>query len=121
MGTFNTGFGLSTPLWFTKGVKQGCVLSPMLFSLYIAGLGAALHSLREGVDFDGVIISALFFADDLVLISRTLKRGLERMLRVVNRFCLGMHLKLAVNKTLIISGGANSSKWASGGDDGSDL
>ena len=113
--------GLSTPLWFTKGVKQGCVLSPLLFSLYIAGLGAALHSLREGIDFDGVVISALFFADDLVLISRTLKRGLERMLRVVNRFCLGMHLKLAVNKTVIISGGATSSKWASGGDDGSDL
>ena len=62
-----------------------------------------------------------FFADDLVLISRTLKRGLERMLRVVNRFCLGMHLKLAVNKTVIISGGATSSKWASGGDDGNDL
>ena len=67
--------GLSTPLWFKKGIKQGCVLSPMLFSLYISGLGAALHSLHEGIDFEIVIISPLFFADDLVLISRTRKRG----------------------------------------------
>ena len=35
--------GLSAPLWFTRGVKQGCSLSPLLFSLYMSGLGAALH------------------------------------------------------------------------------
>ena len=29
---------LSDPLWFTKGVKQGCLLSPMLFALYVSGL-----------------------------------------------------------------------------------
>ena len=52
-----------------------------------------MHSLQEGIDFDGVVISALFFADDLVLIFRTKKRGLERMLRVVGRFCEACRLK----------------------------
>ena len=63
--------GLSAPLWFTKGVKQGCVLSPLLFAQYISGLGRILHYLREGVQFEDCFISALFFADDLILISRT--------------------------------------------------
>ena len=91
---------LSAPLWFTRGVKQGCVLSPLLFALYMSGLGTVLHSMKEGVNFDGVILSALFFADDLVLISRTKRRGMENMLRSVNRFCLGMDMKLAVEKTV---------------------
>ena len=51
------GNGLSSPLWFTRGVKQGCVLSPLLFALYLSGLGKALHSMKEGINFEGLIIS----------------------------------------------------------------
>ena len=50
--------GLSAPLWFTKGVKQGCVLSPLLFALYISGLGKVLHNTKEGVNFDDQVLSA---------------------------------------------------------------
>ena len=67
-------------------------------------LGKVLHSLREGIDFDGVVISSLFFADDLVLISGTMKHGLERMLHVVGRFCEGMHMKLPVSKLSLFQG-----------------
>ncbi len=41
--------GLSNPLWFTRVVKEGCVLSPLLFSLYVSGLAKVLHSMKEGV------------------------------------------------------------------------
>ena len=74
------GNGLSAPLWFTKGVKQGCVLSPLLFALYLSGLGRVLHSMKEGVNFSGVVVSALIFADDLVLISWTRIQGMNKLL-----------------------------------------
>ena len=105
------GEGLSRPLWFTKGVKQGCVLSLLLFSLYISSLGVSLHGMREGVNFKGEVISALFFADDLVLISRTKRRGMEHMLRAVHRFCVAMHMKLAVEKTIILTSGPQDTTW----------
>ena len=99
------------PLWFTKGVKQGCGLSPLLFSLYMAGLGEKLHAMKEGVNFNGQVVSALFSADDLVLISRTRVRGMERMLKEVSRFCKGVYMKLSIEKTVILSNSQEGQVW----------
>ena len=43
------------------------------------------------------------------------------MLRVVGRFSGGKQMKLAVSKTVIISGGTPNSRWTAGGDYGSNL
>ena len=96
--------GLSSPLWFTRRVKQGCVLSPLLFSFYISGLGLVLHSMKEVVNFEGTVIS------DLVLISRTCFRGIKLLLLAVQRFCC-MRVKLAVWKTVILSSGPDNTTW----------
>ena len=105
------GERLSSPLWFTKGVKQGCVLSPLMFSLYISSLGDALNGMKEGVNFEGEIISARFSADDLILISRTKRRGMERLLQTVNNFCVAMKMQLSVEKTMILTAGPQDSVW----------
>ena len=86
--------GLTEPLYFTRGVKQGCSLSPMLFALYISRLGEAL-----GVRMGSSIISALFFADNLVLISNTPKTGMNKLLGIVAEFCRDMRMELSTSKT----------------------
>ena len=103
--------GLSEPLYFTKGVKQGCSLSPLLFSLYIASLGTKLHDSKLGIKMGTEVITALFFADDLVLISGTPKTGMNKLLKIVSNFCNDMKMELATTKTYILSNANYNVSW----------
>ena len=107
----NLAYGLSESLFFTQGVKQGCSLSPLLFALYIASLGLALDRSKLGVKLGKAMITAIFFADDLLLLSRTPKRGMNKLLRIVSRFCTDMRMKLATSKTYILTNAPNEISW----------
>ena len=110
----NLGFKMSAPLWFTQGVKQGCSLSPLLFSLYMSGLGERLQKTEVGIKLGHITLSGLFFADDLVLISRTSNRGMNRLLLLVDKFCRDMSMNLSVSKTFVLSNGPKNRKWKIG-------
>ena len=51
------------------GVRQGCLLSPILFSIFINGLAEAVKGLNVGVNVMGKMVSELLFADDIVLMA----------------------------------------------------
>ena len=77
-----TGAGYTEEIPYTMGVKQGCILSPMLFALYMKGLGEVLLEGGEGMEIGEVDISCLFFADDIVLVakdSEAMKRQLKKI------------------------------------------
>ena len=58
---------LSQPYKLLAGVRQGGVLSPVLFSIYVDGL---LNKFRHfGCRYLGLSTSALMFADDIVLVA----------------------------------------------------
>ena len=59
--------------WFNvcNGVKQGGVLSPVLFCVYIDGLLISLHRAGLGCHIGHMFVGVLAYADDLVLLAPT--------------------------------------------------
>ena len=53
----------------TNGVKQGAVLSPILFTMYIDGLFYELKRAGVGCHINGEYACAFWYADDIVLLS----------------------------------------------------
>ena len=76
--TVRTGHG--TTHWFQigKGVRQGCILLPCLFNLYIEYImrNAGLGETQAGIKTVGRNINNLRYADDTILMveSKELKR-----------------------------------------------
>ena len=89
--------------WFalTKGVKQGCVMSPWLFNLYIDHCIRPLKDLNVGVNLDGVKVNVLMFADDLVLMAEN-ERDLQKIVSCVYESCARNDLNMNVKKTKVM-------------------
>ena len=54
-----------------NGVKQGEVISPVLFCVYIDGLLKLLSDVKVGCYIGHVFVDALAYADDIVLLAPT--------------------------------------------------
>ena len=60
---------ISSPFHVSNGVRQGGILSPYLFNVYMDGLSSLLNCCNTGCMSGDTIINHLMYADDLVLIS----------------------------------------------------
>ena len=75
------GSAESDSLFVTNGVRQGGILSPLLFNVYMDVLSSSLINTPTGCSIGGVMVNHIMYADDLVIISPSVK-GRQRVLDI---------------------------------------
>lgn len=92
------GSELSESFETISGVKQGCLLSPLLFSLYINDLHEYLEG---GIWVDDINVRLLLYADDIVILSDDIKI-LQSMITNLEKYCNYWNLEVNLTKSKIM-------------------
>ena len=79
-----------------NGTRQGSVLSPALFSLYMDELLGQLRQLGVGCHISGVFYGAALYADDLVLVAPS-RNGLQKMLDLCQKYATEHNLAFSTD------------------------
>lgn len=94
---------LTNPVTTQKGVKQGCILAPLLFNFYINTLVDHLSSTDvHPPRIAGRHVSILLYADDAAILSRT-PIGLRRALWKLTTYCEENQLTINYKKTKVMA------------------
>ena len=100
------GESLSNAFGIPSGTKQGGILSPDFFSLYMHDLILLLQASGYGCYVIMLCLACLFFADDIVLLSPS-HYGLQRLLDICVGYCQKFCLNFNVKKSKVMIVGKN--------------
>lgn len=102
---YNQESSTTEPFRCSSGVRQGCILAPFLFTLYINRLEQALSNLKVDSPRIGARgIPVLLYADDAVLLAHT-PRGLQCLIDGFVAFMDSLDLLANLSKSYIMEAG----------------
>jgi endonuclease/exonuclease/phosphatase family metal-dependent hydrolase len=92
----------SKPIPLQRGVRQGDVISPKLFTAALEDVFKTLVWRRLGININGEYITHLRFADDIVVLAETME-DLSTMLDDLSKASERVGLRMNMDKTKIMS------------------
>uniref|UniRef100_A0A8D8YDR6 Craniofacial development protein 2 n=1 Tax=Cacopsylla melanoneura TaxID=428564 RepID=A0A8D8YDR6_9HEMI len=102
-GRVQTKHGKSEPFLVKKGVRQGCIISPALFNIYVEKIiEEAIGNEKDGFKINGSVTNNLRYADDTLIIANS-ERELEVLLKKLDRSCKNYGMKINLKKTKIMT------------------
>ena len=93
------GYSISNVFNVTNGVRQGGILSPKLFNIYIDGLSNILNNSSIGGSLGGKRINHMLYADDLCIVSLS-SAGLQKLLSICDEYCASHSITFNVKKSV---------------------
>jgi len=94
-GVFSRVFDISC------GVRQGGVLSPILFAVYVDDIIVNLRESQLGCSINGVYIGCVMYADDLLLMSASLT-SLQNMISICELEAQYLDMKFNASKSMVL-------------------
>ena len=95
------GNSLSKGFYVKNGVRQGGILSPYLFNIYLDDLSNILKKQYAGCKIANQIINHLLYADDLVLMCPSY-RGLQDLLDICGEYAKEHDIKFNTKKSVVL-------------------
>ncbi|XP_055911410.1 uncharacterized protein LOC129945575 [Eupeodes corollae] len=89
------GESISEEFATVTGLKQGCILSALLFIIFINDI---TDEVRGGITVEGLTVPALMYADDIVLFSETVD-GMQLMINRLEIYCNRWNLEVNLQKS----------------------
>ncbi|KAH3733781.1 hypothetical protein DPMN_040215 [Dreissena polymorpha] len=87
---------------YAVGLRQGEVMSPLLFSLFVEDLEMFLQNdVSSGLSIDDIVLILLLFADDMAIIGKS-PAEVQKHLDLVSNYCKCWGLKVNTDKTKIM-------------------
>ena len=85
----------------TAGVRQGGILSPFLFAIYIEDVLLALKAQGKGCKVGNTYLGCILYADDILLLSQSVS-CMQNMLCICNDVAMLLDLKFNVKKSSVL-------------------
>ena len=101
MAVVKIGNDISESFTVKKGVRQGCILSPILFNLYTDYMIEEAFEDLEGIRINGENLTNIRYADDTVLVAES-EYKLQMLLQALNDKCREYGMSLNENKTKVM-------------------
>jgi hypothetical protein len=96
-------WGTAYSEWFSilAGVRQGGILSPIFYSIYVEYLVLKLGRSNIGCYLNDLFLSILLYADDMAIIAPSVK-GLNSLLQICGSYCKKWDIQLNANKSELL-------------------
>ena len=92
-------------------MRQGCVLSPILFTFYSEFLINKASNEVDGVKINGICIKSIRYANGMAVVA-TSNGELQRMMDRIQKKCIEYGMSLNTKKTMAMKIGSNAKDQA---------
>ena len=101
---YDGGNSVSDPILASNGVKQGGVLSPVLFAVYMDVLTERMKKSSYGCQMGNLFMETFGYADNIVTLAPTISY-LSKLLEVANELCKEYNVKFNPEKFQLVAFG----------------